>query len=126
MVEIKTLEERKNELIVKGKAKKLDESICDKIAKEYNTKEHINLLKEVYETIYSGGYPQASGAPQDIYKFVQDYECYTEVPFTYRDKLILYNISYQIILSASQHLRNEERAYCRKENKRDSVNHAGK
>lgn len=67
--------------IVISKSIKLDISICDAIAKEYDANHLLAQLKQVYNTIYSTGFKQVSGIDDNIYELIKNNECHAEVPF---------------------------------------------
>ncbi|MCQ2795790.1 MAG: UvrD-helicase domain-containing protein [Bacilli bacterium] len=75
--------------IVISKTNKLDISICETIAKEYDAMHLLEQLKKVYNTIYSTGFKQISGIDDNIYELIKSNECHAEVPFAiYNDRKI--------------------------------------
>ena len=105
-----TIIHRLMQKIINSKGKLDKNSIIQGILDEYSLndiEEYKNILDRVYETMFDGGYPQKNGAPQDLLPILFKSECYTEVPFSFKegkmiwqgeiDLLYIHNNQYYIV-----------------------------
>lgn len=88
-----TMVHRLMEIIVSTKGQYETAKAIDEILIEYRTPQNMpfesllyDALNIVGDTVYNGGYKQDNGAPTDIIKtLLSSEECYTEVPFCYKE-----------------------------------------
>ena len=105
-----TIIHRLMEKIINSKGKLDKSSIIQGILDEYSLngiQEYRDILEGVYDTMFNGGYPQKNGAPQDLLPILFKSECYTEVPFSFKegkmiwqgeiDLLYIYENKYYIV-----------------------------
>lgn len=98
-----TMTHRMMEVIVATKNSCNVEQVIDEIIREYRTPKNqpfeaelTEALKDVAKTMQNGGYNQENGAPKDMLNvLLTAEECYTEVPFCYKetagDDVIIWN-----------------------------------
>ena len=85
-----TMVHRLMEIIVRRKGSSVSDGMLDYIVSEYvqsdeNGKYKL-MLKNVRDTLFSGGFDQKDGAPKDfIFEIRDSEEAHAEVPFCYRD-----------------------------------------
>lgn len=105
-----TIIHRLMEKIINSKGKLDKSALIQGILDEYSLndkEEYKNILESVYTTMFNGGYPQKNGAPQDLLPILFKSECYTEVPFSFKegkmiwqgeiDLLYIYENKYYIV-----------------------------
>ena len=83
-----TIIHRLMEKIINSKGRLNKELMIKSILNEYsltNNQEYESILDEVYETMFSGGYPQQNGVDQDLLPILFESDCQCEVPFSYKD-----------------------------------------
>ena len=83
-----TIIHRLMEILVNSKCAISEEIVIKNILNEFSLSfdsEYRLILKKVYEKMISGGYPQKTGAPNDLVAFIKDAKCYTEVPFSFKE-----------------------------------------
>ena len=83
-----TLIHRMMEMIINSKGKLPKEVIIDSVLNEYSLDEeqsYRDILSRVYDTMFSGGYPQKNNAPQDLLKIAFNSTCACEVPFSFKE-----------------------------------------
>ena len=83
-----TLIHRLMEMIINSKGKLPKEVIIDTVLNEYSLSEeqsYRDILSSVYDTMFSGGYPQKNNAPQDLLLVVLSSDSQCEVPFSFKE-----------------------------------------
>ena len=105
-----TIIHRLMQKIINSKGKLDKDLMIQGILDEYSLNdisEYRDILDSVYTTMFNGGYPQKNDAPQDILPILFKSECYTEVPFSFKegkmiwqgeiDLLYIHNNQYYIV-----------------------------
>ena len=83
-----TIVHRLLEMMINSKGKLEKASLINFILNEFSLSidsEYQKILDRVYIKMISGGYLQKGKCPFDLLKLTKDYECYTEVPFAYKN-----------------------------------------
>ena len=83
-----TLIHRMMEMIINSKGKLAKNIIINNVLNEYSLSDnqtYKNILSSVYDTMFSGGYPQKNNAPQDLLGVAFSSTCSCEIPFSYKE-----------------------------------------
>ena len=82
-----TIIHRLMEMIVSSNQTADRDSTINKIMNEYclEDEKYRVMLQGVFDTMKSGGYSQNNGLLSDLLKEIKDAECYTEVPFSFKE-----------------------------------------
>ena len=83
-----TLIHRMMEMIINSKGKLDKDIIIKSILNEYSLSDdnkYKDILSSVYDTMFSGGYPQKNNPPQDLLGVAFSSTCLCEIPFSYKE-----------------------------------------
>lgn len=83
-----TVIHRMMEMIINSKGKLSKDIVIKNVLNEYSLSDnqtYKDILSNVYDSMFNGGYPQKNNAPQDLLKVAFDSTCECEVPFSFKE-----------------------------------------